>query len=163
MNDTPKHKTMDEQTQHIAQRLEQVGYEALWANGKGGGFWINGLGYRSLKECADLVAMMIVIKAVYVNFYDETEIELIHHFATQRIISSLWTLEYVITDADNPTMKIIKYGRNDKHWILADEMRLPSCNLIESDGRIITEVVINPGPNHIVYRVENPQHIFSYR
>lgn len=47
---------MNDKTRAIAEKLDATGYEALWAKGKGGGFWIKGLGYMSKSKCLKLVA-----------------------------------------------------------------------------------------------------------
>lgn len=47
----------------IAQAMDAQGYEALWAKGKGGGFWVRGMGYMSLSKCAKLVSVKLTRKA----------------------------------------------------------------------------------------------------
>lgn len=68
MYTTPKQKTMDEQTQEIAQLLTDNGYEWLWANGKGGGFWVRGLGYKSLDQCKALTNASFDIQEAYYSW-----------------------------------------------------------------------------------------------
>jgi hypothetical protein len=54
---------MNDNQLKIAQAMDAAGYEALWAKGKGGGFWVRGLGYMSLSKCAKLVGLKLTRKA----------------------------------------------------------------------------------------------------
>jgi hypothetical protein len=59
MNTTINHSAvetnMNENTRAIAESLDSAGYMALWAKGKGGGFWIQGMGYLSPSKCRKLI------------------------------------------------------------------------------------------------------------
>lgn len=39
----------------VAEALDEQGYLAMWAHGKGEGWWIKGMGYMSLRAAARLV------------------------------------------------------------------------------------------------------------
>lgn len=88
--------------------------------------------------------------------------------ATKRLITSVWTLEYELVEANK--VKILNYSRTDQEGY-AKESELPQCELIESDERTVTQVLLKPYKtgewvNHEnateVYEVINPQYIFSY-
>lgn len=88
--------------------------------------------------------------------------------ATNRLISSVWTLEYEITEGGK--MRILNYSRKDPEGY-ERESELLQCTLLETDDRIVVEVLLRPfEPFGWVtvenatqrYEVENPQHIFAY-
>lgn len=88
--------------------------------------------------------------------------------ATKRLISSVWTLEYEITEEGK--MRIQNYSRKDPEGY-ERESELQQCTLIETDDRIVVEVLLRPfepfGWVNVEnatqrYEVENPKHIFSY-
>lgn len=89
--------------------------------------------------------------------------------ATKRLIQSVWTLEYEITKDDK--LKILHYSRNDTEGYLK-ETELLQHSLIETDERIVVEVLLRPyHPHEWVtmenatqrYEVENPKYIFDYQ
>lgn len=89
--------------------------------------------------------------------------------ATKRLISSVWTLEYEITEEGK--MHIQNYSRNDPEGY-EQESELQQCTLIETDDRIVVEVLLRPfHPFGWVtvenatqrYEVENPKYIFNYQ
>lgn len=55
MNTSPVQSEMNPQQAAVAEQLTRWGYEWLWANGKGGGFWIKGIGYQGLEDCVALI------------------------------------------------------------------------------------------------------------
>lgn len=91
-----------------------------------------------------------------------------HMKATKRLLRSVWTLEYEITDEGK--MRILNYSRDDREGY-DREQELLQCALIETDQRIVVEVLLRPyEPFEWVtvenatqrYEVENPQHVFTY-
>jgi hypothetical protein len=54
---------MSDNQRMVAEALDAQGYLALWADGKGGGFWIKGTGYQSLRQSAKLVNVKLTRKA----------------------------------------------------------------------------------------------------
>lgn len=88
--------------------------------------------------------------------------------ATERLIDSVWTLEYEITPSGK--LHILNYSRKDPEGY-EREKELMQCNLLETDQRIVIEVLLRPyQPFEWVtvenaterYEVDNPKHIFSY-
>lgn len=88
--------------------------------------------------------------------------------ATQRLIDSVWTLEYEITPENK--LRILNYSRKDEEGY-RKEKELMQCELIETEKRIVVGVLLKPyEPFQWVteenatekYEVENPQFIFSY-
>lgn len=87
-------------------------------------------------------------------------------YATRRLISKLWILEYqMVADTE---IRIISYGPGELKG--GEEKRLPACLLIEEKGRIVTHALI--GENDLLelnpvdpqkFLVINQQHIFSYK
>ena len=59
MNTSPVQSEMNAQQAAVAAALTQFNYEWIWANGKGGGFWIKGIGYQGLEDCAALINQAI--------------------------------------------------------------------------------------------------------
>lgn len=59
MNTSPVQSEMNAQQAAAAAALTQFNYEWIWANGKGGGFWVKGVGYKSLEDCAALINQAI--------------------------------------------------------------------------------------------------------
>lgn len=93
---------------------------------------------------------------------------ILHMKATKRLISSVWTLEYEITEEGK--MRILSYTRDDPEGY-ERESELQQCSLIETDKRIVVEVLLRPyEPFGWVtvenatqrYEVENPKYIFNY-
>lgn len=89
--------------------------------------------------------------------------------ATNRLINSVWTLEFKqISEAE---IEIVKYSRDDQEGY-DKERELPQCTLIESEGRIVTSVLIRDKYQPFGWVnaencdkqmiVTNPKHIFSY-
>lgn len=90
--------------------------------------------------------------------------------ATHRLIDSVWTLEYeVISETE---IKILNFSRDDEEGY-KKEKQLPQCSIIEDNERTVTEVMIrntfdpfnwvNRDNCDHVYKVINPQHVFSYK
>lgn len=61
--------------------------------------------------------------------------------ATERLIDSVWTLEYNILP--NGKVEILKYSREDIEGY-ENEKNLPRLNLQEDDKRIVTGVFLEP-------------------
>jgi len=89
--------------------------------------------------------------------------------ATKRLISSVWTVEYVILNKDQ--VLILNYSREDPEGY-AREHELPQCELEQAEGRIVTHLLIRPYKSFgwvdrknatEVYQVMNPKHIFDYK
>ncbi len=89
--------------------------------------------------------------------------------ATNRLIDSVWTLEYEITDEGK--LHILNYSREDPEGY-ERERELMQCALIETDQRVVIEVLMRDHePFGWVtlenatqrYEVENPKYIFSYK
>jgi len=59
MNTSTVQSKMDECQLAVEAALTKWGFESLWANGKGGGFWVKGRGYMSLEDCARLINQSI--------------------------------------------------------------------------------------------------------
>lgn len=88
--------------------------------------------------------------------------------ATQRLIDSVWTLEYTIQD--DGKIFIINYNRNDVEGY-EQEKNLPRMSLKENEGRIVEGVYLQPYESFkywaskdlsAFYEVANPKHVFSY-
>jgi len=84
--------------------------------------------------------------------------------AANRILNSVWTLEYECHDDD--TITIINYGRDDDEGYQR-ERDLLRCRVYEDEGRIVREVEFAEyAPFRFdsqgIYKVRNPQHVFSY-
>lgn len=89
--------------------------------------------------------------------------------ATQRLIDSVWTLEY--NHLPNGKIEVIKYSREDEEGY-KKEKSLPRLSNVEGDGRILTGVYLEPYEPYkywadkktaTLYEVENPAFIFSYK
>lgn len=85
------------------------------------------------------------------------EVELTRYYATERLIDSVWTLCYEVTDADNRIIKIISFDRENPIGY-TQEKTLPTCRLHELNNRTVYQATIA----EILYVVENPAHVFSY-
>jgi hypothetical protein len=88
--------------------------------------------------------------------------------ATKRLITSVWTLEYEITPSGK--LHILNYSRKDPEGY-ERESELQQCTLIETDQRVVIEVLLRPYETYEWvtvenatqrYEVDNPKHIFSY-
>lgn len=89
--------------------------------------------------------------------------------ATQRLIDSVWTLEYNVLN--NGKIFVINYSREDEEGY-KQEKSLPRINPKENTNRVLEGVYIQPyepflywakKENSVYYEVENPKHIFSYK
>lgn len=84
--------------------------------------------------------------------------------ATERLIVSLWTLEYEVVE--NGKAKILNYSKTDQEGYDREE-ELPQFRLIETDECIVTHILLKPFSRGEwvtteVYEVVNPQHVYSY-
>lgn len=50
---------MTENQKIVEAALNALGYETMWAYRKGNGFWVRGLGYKSVRECAKLAGVSL--------------------------------------------------------------------------------------------------------
>lgn len=88
-------------------------------------------------------------------------------FAVKRLIDSVWTVSYI--EVTKGKAKILTHDRRNPIGY-ASEASLPQVNIIESDGRIVQELVLyeaghqNNRKQVPVKRLEviNKKHIFSY-
>ncbi|MGC4129264.1 MAG: hypothetical protein QM564_06825 [Bergeyella sp.] len=90
--------------------------------------------------------------------------------ATERLINSVWTVEYEILSERK--VKILGFLRTDPEGY-EREKELPQCSLIETEGRIVTHLWLKPynafdpwvNEKNVKekYEVVNPQFIFSYQ
>lgn len=84
--------------------------------------------------------------------------------ATQRAISSVWTIEYRLLGDDK--VEILKYGRDDPEGY-EREGELPKGKIEEDkDRNAVSLMVWNPDSSNLlgidIYTIANPKHIFSY-
>lgn len=89
--------------------------------------------------------------------------------ATQRLIDSVWTLQY--EQIDESTIKILQYDRTTDVGY-ERERELEQCSLVEEIGRVVTHVRFRPYRNFSTFvteetmtremKVINPKYIFSY-
>ncbi|THV60740.1 hypothetical protein [Chryseobacterium candidae] len=89
--------------------------------------------------------------------------------ATKRLIDAVWTVEY--EKISEKKVKIINYSRTDPEGY-EKEKQLPQCHLVETEGRIVTHLLLKPYKAYDlwvseknateIYEVENPKFIFSY-
>lgn len=56
---SPVQTEMTQNQASVSEQLTRWGFEWIWANGKGGGFWVKGQGYMSLEDCAKLINQSI--------------------------------------------------------------------------------------------------------
>jgi hypothetical protein len=92
------------------------------------------------------------------------------HYATQRLIDSVWTVSYRIVDEAKSEIEILSYDR-DNPIGYEQEKTLNRGGLVESEGRIVTELIIEPyepfkswiNGSGTKYTVINPKHIFDYK
>lgn len=102
--------------------------------------------------------------------------------ATERLIDSVWTVEYeIVSDEDRYARqpkstkyaRILNFNREDPEGY-EKEKELPRCNLIEGDDRTVIALVISPYDSFKYrasmteseaefYLVVNPKHVFSYK
>ena len=88
-------------------------------------------------------------------------------YATERLIDSVWTLEYELINDDQ--IKIISFNR-DNPIGYEKEAELPRVRLVEDNERIVLSAYFEPygkfkylaSPNGKKIEVVNPQYIFSY-
>lgn len=91
--------------------------------------------------------------------------------ATERLIDSVWTVEYEIVGENK--VKILAFNRDDDEGY-EKEVELDRCNLSEKEGRVVCGLTISPNepfrygasmtyPGSKFYEVVNPKYIFSYR
>lgn len=91
------------------------------------------------------------------------------HFATERLIDSVWTISYRIVDEVKSEIEILSYDRENPIGY-EQEKTLDRLNIIEGEGRIVTSIIVEPyepfkywASNYgKIYNVVNPKYIFSY-
>lgn len=91
------------------------------------------------------------------------------HYATQRLIDSVWTISYKITNEAKNEIEILSYNRSNPIGY-EQERTLNRVNVIEDDKRTVTSIFIEPyesskywaSSNGKKYNVINPKHIFDY-
>ena len=91
-------------------------------------------------------------------------------YAIERLIDSVWTLGFEITSEG--TITIHTYDRENPIGY-EKERELSRIKIIETEGRVISEVWVSEKPMycwesftdhpHTKYKVDNPQYIFSYK
>lgn len=90
--------------------------------------------------------------------------------ATQRLIDSVWTVEYKVLNETE--VEIIKFGRNDKDGYV-NERNLSQHKIIETDDRIAIKLAIrdkykqfdnfvNESNCDRCYNIVNQKRIFNY-
>lgn len=100
---------------------------------------------------------------------NETKMKQEIKLATQRLIDSVWTLQY--EQIDESTIKILQYDRTTDVGY-ERERELEQCSLVEEIGRVVTHVRFRPYRNFSTFvteetmtremKVINPKYIFSY-
>lgn len=88
-------------------------------------------------------------------------------YATERLIDSVWTLEYELINDDQ--IKIISFNR-DNPIGYEKETELPRVRLVEDDKRTVLSAYFEPyakfkylaSPTGKQYEVVNPRYIFKY-
>lgn len=92
---------------------------------------------------------------------DAMDIGLPNKKAVERLINSVWTIEYKTLGKNK--IKLIKYGRDDPEGYKR-EGELPSGQIIEDKDRIARQLLIkDENYKDVIYKIVNPKHIFSYR
>ena len=92
--------------------------------------------------------------------------------ATLRLIDSVWTAEFEVINKTEKTVRLIKFSRDDSEGY-EKERELPQCTIVETEGRIATELLVRdkymPFGGWVdssdcdrKYTIINPKHIFSY-
>jgi hypothetical protein len=88
--------------------------------------------------------------------------------ATKRLINSVWTITFVISD---DKAHILRYDRDDPEGYMQEEV-LMNGNIIEDEDRTAIKLALKPYDrwNNFtteenaseIYEVANPKHIFDY-
>lgn len=86
-------------------------------------------------------------------------------YATERLIDSVWTMEFKIVDGK---AEILSFNRTNKKGN-DEETQLPQLRVHEDEKRIVRKITIAPFEHYRkdfsdgqVLEVLNPKHIFSY-
>ena len=77
--------------------------------------------------------------------------------AVNRIIDSVWTIEYELVPENPNAIKLLRYSRNDPEGY-EREHELPKGRLVESPHRLVVAAEIGG----LGYDVENKKHVFDY-
>lgn len=90
--------------------------------------------------------------------------------ATERLIDSVWTVEYKVVNENE--VEILKFSRDDADGY-RNEKNYPQCTIFEDDKRYAIELLIRNKYDQFgsfvnkvncdrCYKIINPKHIFNY-